>query len=120
MLANIYFAIFTLVSSSQLKSNKDVREYLGLSAALMHHWKTGWRGYNKNSKQGEQLYELIVSTLKGINPEISSKADIEMILNMCHEKYYETALIMEIYPINSNNFLLKFDTYLTDFLDLIL
>lgn len=96
ILSNIFFAIFSISSSTYQDVIPRPNEYLLLSAATIQHWKKGWRGYNKNSQQGNQLYSMITSSiLQNVPPQLLS-IGIEMFMDSVHERYFQEALIKQI------------------------
>lgn len=92
VLANIYYAIALYAYSKSLPTAINGDEYIILSAAVIQHWKMGWRGYNKNSKQGNQVYEMVT---KLFIPE-NARNQTNTLMEICHEKFYENALLKEI------------------------
>lgn len=96
VLSNIYYAIYIWTSSSGNEPKINPLEYLELAAAVIQHWKSGWRGYNKNSAQGNRLYQMITGSLIEVFPMLTSPLEIDKFLSNLHDRYYEKALVKEI------------------------
>ena len=96
VLSNIFFAVFSISVSTYQDVIAKPNEYLLLSAAIIQHWKKGWRGYNKNSQQGNQLYSMITtSVLQNVPPHLLSNG-IEFFMDSIHDHYFQEALIKKI------------------------
>lgn len=96
VLSNIFFAIFSISINTYQDVITKPNEYLLLAAAIIQHWKQGWRGYNKNSRQGNQLYSMITSSILQNVPSQFLSNGIELFMDSVHERYFQEALIKKI------------------------
>lgn len=92
LLSNIYFLIYAFAMSIPQDPMINRIEYLSMSAALIQHWKKSIKGYNKNSKQGNQLYKMITCEILNSIALMNISQGIDTTMNLIHDKYYQHAI----------------------------
>lgn len=97
VLSNIYYAIFMRDKEIGIFKNQiDGLNYLLCATALMHHWRLGWRGYNKNSTQGQLVMKMLNESIIELYPNLTAPEKNNQFWDQTHSKFYKDALVLKI------------------------
>lgn len=97
VLSNIYYAIFRWDKEVNIYTNKvDGLKYLLCATALMQHWRLGWRGYNKNTNQGQLVIKMLNESLVTLYPNLIEPKKNSQFWDQTHSQFYEDALLLKI------------------------
>lgn len=97
VLSNIFYSVFRWDMEENFYPNDAYRaKYFFCAMALMHHWRLGWRGYNKNSNQGQLVIKMLNDSLDAMPHSLDTPEKVKDFWDHTHLLYYSDALSQRI------------------------